>query len=34
MVGKQHSPDYISSAIHHYKKTENYTETCDVFVKP
>ena len=31
MVGKQHSSDYISSAINHYKKTGNYTETCDVF---
>ena len=31
MVGKQHSSDYISSAINNYKKTGNYTETCVVF---
>ena len=31
MVGKQHSSDYILSAINHYKKTGNYTETCAVF---
>jgi len=31
MVGKQHSSDYILSAINHYKKTGNYSETCAVF---
>lgn len=31
MVGKQHSSDYILSAINHYKQTGNYTKTCSVF---
>ena len=31
MVGKQHSSDYILSAINYYKQTGNYTKTCSVF---
>ncbi len=31
MVEKQHSIDYIKSAIKHYKQTANYTKTCRIF---
>jgi len=31
MVGQQHSPDYKLTAIKHYEKSENFTETCRVF---
>ena len=30
MVGKQHSSDYILSAINHYKKNGNYTENINI----
>jgi len=31
MVGQQHSSDYKLTAIKHYEKSENFTETCRVF---